>query len=137
MSGLARFGVSMEEELLKDFDSLIKQKGYQNRSEAIRDIVRKALVEERVGHPERVGTGTINIVYNHHRAQLSERLTHIQHESRLHISSTLHIHLDRELCLEIIVVSGQLADIRSFGDQIAALKGVLNSQTFLFSTEKE
>lgn len=136
MSELTRFGVSIEGTLLKEFDQLIKKKGYANRSEAIRDIIRESLIAEDVTHPDIRGTGTINIVFNHHKAHLSDKLTHLQHDSKLHIYSTTHIHLDKELCLEIIVLSGKLAEIRTFGDQIAALKGVLNSQTFLFGTEK-
>ena len=126
----------MEESLLKEFDQLIQKKGYANRSEAIRDIIRESLIAEDLTHPDTEGTGSINIVFNHHKAHLSDRLIHLQHESDLHIYSTTHIHLDKELCLEIIVVSGKLAKIRSFGDQIAALKGVLNSQTFLVGTER-
>ena len=133
MSELARFGVSMEESLLSEFDQMIKRKGYKNRSEAIRDIIRETLMAEDIRNPDAEGTGTINIVFNHHKAHLSDRLTHLQHHAALHIYSTTHIHLDRDLCLEIIVVSGKLANIRAFGDQIAALKGVLNSRTFLFT----
>lgn len=136
MSKLSRFGVSMDQELLRDFDGLISRKGYPNRSEAIRDIVRNAIMAEETARPDSAGTGTISIVFDHHRAKLSDRLTRIQHDSKLHIYSTTHIHLDRDLCLETIVVKGRLGDIRSFGDQIAALKGVLHAKTFLFSPER-
>ncbi len=136
MSKITRFGVSMEEQLQKDFDALIERKGYPNRSEAIRDIVRETLMKEELQNPEHLGTGTVNIVFDHHRPQLSDKLTTIQHDSVLHISSTTHIHLSKHHCLEIIVVSGTLEEIRNFGDKLAAQKGVLHAQTFLFSTEK-
>ena len=134
MSKLSRFGVSMDQGLLRDFDHLISTKGYPNRSEAIRDIVRDAIMTEEIASPNSQGTGTINIVFNHHKAKLTDKLTQLQHDSKLHIYSTTHVHLDRELCLETTVVKGNLGDIREFGDQIAALKGVLHARTFLFSS---
>lgn len=133
MSSIKRFGVSIEHNLLREFDGFIKKKGYENRSEAIRDLIREALVKEKTTHPEAEATGTINIVYNHHRPRLSDRLTHLQHNSPLNIFSSTHVHLDKDLCLEVIVVNGKAGDIISFGEKLGSLRGVLHSQIFLFS----
>jgi len=123
MSDLVRFGVSIEDELLKRFDQEIDKKGYSNRSEAIRDLIREQIVaEEWESGKETVGT--ITIVYDHHTRDLSSNLTHIQHSFEGDIKSVLHIHLDHHNCLEVLVVSGQGRLLQQFANQLVSIKGV-------------
>jgi len=123
MSGLVRFGVSIEEELLKLFDQEIDKKGYSNRSEAIRDLIREQIVAEE-WESDKETVGTITIVYDHHTRDLSSNLTHIQHSFEGDIKSVLHIHLDHHNCLEVLVVSGQGRLLQQFADQLVSIKGV-------------
>lgn len=123
MSKLVRFGVSIEDELLQRFDQEIEKKGYSNRSEAIRDLIRDQIVaEEWTSNQETVGT--ITIVYDHHTRDLSANLTHIQHSFAGEIKSVLHIHLDHHNCLEVLVVAGKGRLLQQFADQLVATKGV-------------
>ena len=107
MEDIVRFGVSMDSRLLKQFDKYIKEKSYSNRSEAIRDLIRNNLVEKewKVGTEETVGT--ITIIYNHHKRELLDTLTNIQHKYHTSMISTLHVHLDSHNCLEVLVVKGK------------------------------
>ncbi|MCM3760835.1 nickel-responsive transcriptional regulator NikR [Alkalihalobacillus oceani] len=121
---LKRFGVSMEEGLLQKFDQLIKTKGYENRSEAVRDLVRDALVKQTWEDDEQMVAGSVLIFYDHHQSDLLQELTVIQHEMHDQVLATTHFHIDHSNCLEIIVVKGKAKDIRSFSDQLISLKGV-------------
>ena len=136
MSGLTRFGVSIPDSLLGDFDRLIARKGYQNRSEAIRDLIRDSLVTEewRAGSKEMVGT--ISLVYSHHTRELSRILTQMQHEHYQTILSTLHIHLDEHNCLEVLAVKGKGEEIKKIGDRLVGTKGVKHGKISLTSTGK-
>jgi len=104
---IVRFGVSMEKSLLKSFDELILRKGYTNRSEAVRDLIRDRLVEEEWRGGEKEMIGTITLVYNHHTRGLSDTLTDLQHHFHELIISTMHLHLDEENCLEVLAVKGR------------------------------
>ena len=106
MSNLVRFGVSLDKELLRKFDERIKEKKYTNRSEAIRDLIRDDLVKKEWQEGKEV-TGSITIVYNHHKRELTNLLIDIQHDYHDIILSTQHIHLDEDNCLEIVVVKGK------------------------------
>jgi CopG family transcriptional regulator, nickel-responsive regulator len=106
-SQLMRFGVSMEDDLLEKFDSLCAARGYRNRSEAIRDMVREALIENELREKNAEGIGTLTLVYNHHQRELEEKLTGYQHEHLNAIISTMHIHLSRHLCLEVLLLRGK------------------------------
>ena len=132
MSSVVRFGVSLEPDLLKRFDKIIKEKGYSNRSEAIRDLIRKALVEEEISQPEKKIVGVLSIVYDHDFSDITHRLLHIQHSQHSKVRSTMHIHLDEKNCLEILVVEGKASEIKSFADRIQSLKGVKYSKINLF-----
>ena len=121
---LKRFGISMEEHLLKRFDLLIKKKGYENRSEAVRDLVRDALVQQSWEEHEQNVAGSILLFYNHHQRNLLEELTNIQHSMHDLIIATTHFHLDHENCLELIVVKGKGKDIRQLSYKLTSLKGV-------------
>jgi CopG family nickel-responsive transcriptional regulator len=124
MSELTRFGVSIKSDLLKMFDELITEKNYVNRSEAIRDLIRDRLVEEENKDENTTVVGTITIVYDHEVHELSDTLTEVQHHFHKAILSTLHIHLDRHNCLEVLVVKGIGKDIRMIADRLISTKGV-------------
>ena len=128
MEEIVRFGVSMDSGLLKQFDKYINQKGYANRSEAIRDLIRNNLVEEEweVGTGETVGT--ITIIYNHHKRELTDTLTNIQHKYHASMISTMHVHLDSHNCLEVLVVKGKAREIKIVADRLIGTKGVMHGK---------
>ena len=128
MEEIVRFGVSMDSRLLKQFDKYINQKGYANRSEAIRDLIRSNLVEEewKVGTGETVGT--ITIIYNHHKRELTDTLTNIQHKYHASMISTMHVHLDSHNCLEVLVVKGKAREIKIIADRLIGTKGVIHGK---------
>ena len=123
MEKIVRFGVSMEKELLKSFDTYIKKEKYKNRSEAIRDLIRKELVSEEWEEGKEVA-GCIVLVYNHHKRELVEKIMDIQHNFHQVVISTQHIHMDKENCLEIIAVKGNVKKIKSLYNSLRSLKGV-------------
>ena len=123
MPKLVRFGVSLEEELLKDFDRHIKGKEYQNRSEAIRDMIREEFVKKEWQEDKEVA-GTITLIYDHHKRELINRLTDIQHNFHKLIISGQHIHLDHDNCLETIIAKGRAKEIEKLADKLKSVKGV-------------
>jgi CopG family transcriptional regulator, nickel-responsive regulator len=127
VSELVRFGVAIDEELLARFDERIGKKGYQNRSEAIRDLVRADLVEAAALSNAHVHAA-LTLVYDHHVRELTERLTEIQHELGGAVVSTMHVHIDHDLCLEVIVMRGAAARLQAAAEQMVALKGVRNGR---------
>jgi CopG family nickel-responsive transcriptional regulator len=131
MSELARFGVSMEGALLERFDELIARKGYANRSEAVRDLVRAALVESDWQGGDAPTMAAVSLVYDHHIHDLSHKLTHIQHDHRDNIVSALHVHLDDVNCPEIIVLKGKGRDIKALADRLIAAKGVKHGRLMM------
>ena len=124
MSDLSRIGVAIESDLLGEFDELIERRGYPSRSEAFRDLIREALVRESAASGSTVVVGTITLVYDHHVRLLGERMTSLQHDSHHSVLSTLHVHLDHDRCLEVIVVRGRAADVRRLADALVSMKGV-------------
>jgi len=136
MSGLTRFGVSIPDSLLADFDRLIARKGYRNRSEAIRDLIRDSLVTEEWKEGKKEMVGTISLVYSHHTRELSRILTRLQHDHYRTILSTLHIHMDEYNCLEVLVVKGKGEEIKKIGDRLIGTKGVKHGRLSLTSTGK-
>jgi CopG family nickel-responsive transcriptional regulator len=128
---LIRFGVSMDQSLLKEFDSLCAEKGYETRSEAIRDMIRSLLVEKELGNEDTEGVGTLTLVYNHHQRELEEKLTDYQHSHLQSIISTLHIHLTHHLCLEVMLLKGKAKDIKTIADGLIATKGVKHGKLVL------
>jgi CopG family transcriptional regulator, nickel-responsive regulator len=137
MGGVTRFGVSIEEGLLKTFDRLIAHKGYQNRSEALRDLIRDSLVQKEREEGNREMVGTVVLVYNHHSRELSRKLTQMQHDHLHFILSTLHIHLDEHHCLEVLVVKGKGRELRKISDQLIGTKGVKHGSLSLTTTGKD
>ena len=136
MSATTRFGVSIHDDLLQRFDELIADKGYQNRSEAIRDLIRNALIEEELSHEETETVGSISLVYNHHTRDLGEKLTQHQHSHHKAIISALHVHLDAHNCLEIIVVKGRAKDIKKMADELIGTKGVKHGKLMMTTSDK-
>jgi CopG family nickel-responsive transcriptional regulator len=128
MEKITRFGVSIEPDLLEKFDQITKKKGYSNRSEAIRDIIREHLVIEHVKDPSAEVIGTLTMVYNHHTGALTDRLLEIQHDHYQEILTTTHIHIDHTTCLEVLVLRGKTQDIQTLADTIKALKGIKHGE---------
>ncbi|WP_028551074.1 nickel-responsive transcriptional regulator NikR [Paenibacillus sp. UNC451MF] len=125
---LVRFGISMPQSLIEQFDALLAEQGYDNRSEAIRDLVRKALLAPSQIHPDQMAAGTIVMVYDHHVSDLPIVLTELQHEYHHEINSTMHIHLNHQQCLEVIVVRGIVSKLRELQQRIQVLKGVFYAE---------
>jgi CopG family nickel-responsive transcriptional regulator len=137
MSDLARFGISIEQPLLDRFDDLIARKGYVNRSEAIRDLIRNALVEDAWQQGDGPTVGTVTLVYDHHTRDLSDKLTEHQHSHHDAIVSALHVHLDAHHCLEVVVVRGEARDVRRLADELIGTKGVKHGKLVTTTTGKE
>ena len=129
-----RFGVSMNTDLLHDFDHLIKRLGYPNRSEAIRHLVRERLVIQEWQSPKQEIVGTITIVFSHEVRELTERLTEIQHEYHDQIISAMHIHLDKHNCLEVLAVRGRAGDVKKIADRLLSTKGIKHGKLTTTST---
>jgi CopG family nickel-responsive transcriptional regulator len=133
MEKITRFGVSIEPELLEKFDRMMKKKGYTNRSEALRDLIRANIIKENNANLIHKGLGTLTILYNHHSGPLTERLLELQHEHFQHILTTTHIHVDHENCLEVLILQGTIGDIQTLADKIKALKGIKHGELVLTS----
>ncbi|OGC22852.1 nickel-responsive regulator [candidate division WOR-1 bacterium RIFOXYB2_FULL_42_35] len=132
-----RFGVSLPDELLQKLDKLAKKKGYDNRSEAIRDLIRDKFVEEEWSQDSAEVVGTVTLVYNHHSHDLSDKLADLQHSHFKNIISTTHIHLDQHNCLEVLVVRGKSSKVKEISDQLIATKGVKHGKLVMTSTGKK
>lgn len=131
-----RFGISLEKSLIDRFDAQIRKKGYQNRSEAIRDLIRDSLVAEESESPNTEAIGTITIVYSHDVRELADTLTDIQHHDFSSVISSMHIHVDEHNCLEVIVVRGKSRDIKRIADRLIGAKGVKHGKLTLTTTGK-
>ena len=126
---LMRFSVAMPESLLMDFDRLVARRGLaKNRSEVIRDLVRDALMESLAESPETIVMGTLTIVYDHHASDLQHKLHQIQHDHFDNIVSTMHVHVNHSLCLEVIVLKGPSELVYDLANMISGTKGVLNGK---------
>ena len=136
MSVLSRIGVAIDSDLLDKFDDLIGQRGYTNRSEAFRDLIREELVEKTWEAPESQVVGTVTLVYDHHVRQLNQKLTSIQHVHHHAVLSTLHVHLDHDNCLEVLVVKGKSAEVRKLADALISTKGVKHGRLTITTAEQ-
>jgi len=138
MEKLERIGVSLDKKLLSMFDKLIAEKGYQSRSEAIRDLLRRQLSEERLQHPKVRAVAAVFLVYDHKSKKLTESLIDLQHthtlSSSLQVISSLHVHLDEHDCLEVIVLRGRVGEINKVAENILSMKGVKLGRINLVST---
>jgi CopG family nickel-responsive transcriptional regulator len=121
---LSRIGVAIDSDLLSSFDRLIADRGYTNRSEAFRDLIRDELVQKSWQSVESEVIGTVTIVYDHHVRLLSEKLTDMQHEHHKSILSTVHVHLDHDNCLEVLLVRGKAKEVQRIADALISTKGV-------------
>ncbi len=131
---MVRFGISLPGELQKRFDRLIKEKGYANRSEALRDLMREMLVRKEWERADQEVAGTITLVYNHHQRELVSRLTEIQHNYHQIIISGQHVHLDHDNCLEVVIMKGRASQVLSLGQRLRAVKGVKFGEVTMAST---
>lgn len=124
MSEITRFGVSINENLLNAFDELIEKEKYNNRSDAIRDLIREKLVMASWKDDDKDVVGTITIIYDHHSSDITENLVHIQHDDYKSVISTTHIHLDEHNCLEVLIVNGKSGKIKNIAENLLRAKGV-------------
>jgi CopG family nickel-responsive transcriptional regulator len=137
MGQTIRFGVSLDEALLEKFDALCDERCYQNRSEAIRDLIRNTLVQKEWEDTDKEIAGTLTLVYDHHKSDLAQRLTEMQHDSHDVILSSLHVHLDHHNCLEVLVLKGPGAAVRDLGQKLISTKGVKHGKLNLTTTGKD
>ena len=131
-----RFGMSLDADLLEKFDDLTNKKGYANRSEAIRDLIRDLLTQEEWETSSKETIGTVTIVFNHHAHELSDKLTDLQHHFCKNIISSTHIHLDEHNCLEVLIVKGKSKDIKEIADKLISAKGVKHGKLVMTTTGK-
>ncbi len=136
MSELVRFGVSLEKPLLESFDALIRERQYTNRSEALRDLIRRELVQ-REWREGRDVAGAITLIYDHHKRDILSRVTDTQHEFQGVIISTQHIHLDHHYCLEIVAARGKADEVQKLADALTSIKGVRHVALSMSSTGRE
>lgn len=133
---MSRVTISLDDKLLEEFDAYIERKGYENRSEAIRDLLRQRLEQDRLEENRAEHTvACLSYVYNHHQRELARRLTQTQHAHHDLVLSTLHIHLDRENCLEVTIIQGKTADVRRLAEATVAETGVRHGNLHLVPAE--
>ena len=132
MADVTRTGVSIEPDLLDKFDNLIAKRGYKNRSEALRDLIRESLVNEEI-EQNRAVVATLSMVYDHHRPQLSERLIAVQHHAHGQVLAATHVHLDHNNCLEVVILKGQSSELQGIADRVLSLRGVKHGK-LVFTT---
>jgi CopG family nickel-responsive transcriptional regulator len=133
---LVRFGISLPEELSIQFNALIKSKNYQNRSEAIRDLIRNVLIQDAITGNEQM-VGVLALIYDHHKRELQDKLTELQHDHVEAIISAMHVHLDHVNCLEVIIIRGIASRIRQLADRMIATKGIKHGNLYLTTGHKE
>jgi len=133
MGELVRTGLSLEQDLLEKFDQSIQRKGYQNRSEAIRDLIREHLVAEQADE-NKVIVGTLTMVYDHHRPKLTEKLIDAQHHATPQVLAATHVHLDHHHCLEVIIMKGRAGEVQKLADRLLSLRGVEHGRLVITSS---
>ena len=136
MSNITRFSVSLEDDLLEQFDRYCQQQQFATRSEAIRQLLRETLTKEAWAGESTDAAGTLTLVYDHHRPQLRDHLTKLQHDNTDLVVSTLHAHLTHDLCLEVIVLRGPSAKLRKIASQLRGLKGIHKGELVMASAEQ-
>jgi len=137
MADLVRFGVSIPDDLLEKFDVLIAEKGYTNRSEAIRDLIRDRLVEDEWSVSEHEVVGTVTVVYNHEQSDLAQKLPELQHRPHQLEISSLHVHLDQHNCLEVLIIRGRSEAVRKVGQLLISTRGVKHGKITMTTTGQE
>jgi CopG family nickel-responsive transcriptional regulator len=136
MARIVRFGVSLDKGLLDKFDALIAERGYASRSKAFRDLIRGSLIEKTWKKGD-VVAGAVTLVYDHHRKDLMDRITDLQHDFHRLIISTQHIHLDHDHCLEIIAVRGRAGEVERLADRLRSVKGVKHGTVSMSSAGRD
>lgn len=132
MSELVRFGVSIDTGLLEKFDRLISERSYANRSEALRDLIRDTLVQQKIETQTEIeALGSLTLVYDHHARNLPKEMGEIQHDFHKNILSVMHLHVSHEDCLEIIALKGVVAEITELANALLSLKGIKHGKLFL------
>ena len=137
MGETIRFGVSLNSDLLEKFDALCREKSYQTRSEAIRDLIRGELIQKDWESSDKETAGTLTLVYDHHVSDLAQKLTAIQHDSHDMVMSALHVHLDHHNCLEVLVLKGPGDAIKKLSDKLISTKGVKHGKLTLATTGQD
>ena len=135
MSEITRFGVSIENNLLKKFDKSIQKKGYRNRSEAIRDLIRSNLINEINLDLKVTSIATLTILYDHHLGNVTDRLLELQHNHTSEILVSSHVHIDHNNCLEVIVLKGLTINIKELANKIKALKGIKHGELVITNSD--
>ncbi len=133
MSDLSRFSISTEGDLLQNFDQLIARQGYGNRSEAFRDLMRDALIKSKIEDSPQTGEvlGTLTLVYDHHASDLSDKMNDLQHRYYNLVVSVLHVHVNHDDCMEVIVLRGEIGQVRSVSESLLTLRGVKHGKLFV------
>lgn len=134
---ITRFGVSIPDNLLEKFDRIIEEKGYTNRSEAIRDLIRDFIVRYEWEAGDEEVAGTITMVYNHDEADVVKELLDLQHDYLDEIVSSIHVHMDEHNCLEVVIVKGKASRIKQIADRLLSLKGVKHGKLVMTTTGRE
>ena len=137
MSEIVRFSVSVEDDLLKQFDKFCKQEEFATRSEAVRQLIRDTLTRRAWESGSHEVAGSLTLVYDHHRAQLRDHLMKVQHDHTDFVVSTLHAHLTHDLCLEVIVLRGPAAKLQQIASRLKGLKGIYKGELVMASAEPE
>ena len=130
-----RASISLPKHLLEKFDRLIVKKGYANRSEALRDLIRNLLIEEEWNENAEI-VATVTLIYNHHTSDLLDKLTDVEHENIGNIISTMHIHIDTDNCLEVLCLKGNYSVVKGIGDKLISQKGVKYGKIVMATTGK-
>ncbi len=133
MADVTRTGVSIEPELLDKFDRFITKRGYRNRSEALRDLIRESLIDEDI-EQNRLVVATLSMVYDHHRHDLSNKLNEIQHHAHRNVLAATHVHLDHDNCLEVVIMKGLSGDVKQLADHMLSMRGVKHGKLVITST---
>ncbi|WP_027371073.1 nickel-responsive transcriptional regulator NikR [Desulfovermiculus halophilus] len=137
MGETIRFGVSLDSDLLERFDKICEERCYQTRSEAIRDLIRKELVQKEWEDQNQEVTGTLTLVYNHHQSDLAQKMTEIQHQALDIIITSLHVHIDAHNCMEVLVLRGPVKDVRSVARRLTSTRGIKHGKLSLSTTGKD
>lgn len=132
MSELVRFGVSIDQDLLENYDRLIAGRGYATRSEALRDLIRDALIQEKIETQSEISAlGSLTLVYDHHARNLAQEMGAIQHDFHDNILSVMHLHISHDDCMEILALRGAVSEIAELANRLLSLKGIKNGKLFL------
>ncbi|PTD93768.1 nickel-responsive transcriptional regulator NikR [archaeon SCG-AAA382B04] len=134
MKEAERIGVSIDPDLLERFDEKIKEKMYTNRSEAIRDLIRNFLIENDIEKKGEV-IGSLTLIYKHEVEGVSKKLVRLQHRAKSEVISSMHMHLDEDLCMEVLAIKGEANDIKKMSDKLTSSRGVKHGKLFLSSTD--